>query len=173
MRNYFFYITVLLILSLTSAQCTQKKTKRKIPISKETLINVNKKLVDQDAERIKLFLQEKNIQMTQTKTGLWYSIDKNIGGEQIGNGSVVKYNYSIELLDGTLCYSSDSLGAKTITIGKSSEESGINEGIQLLSKNDEASFLIPPHLAHGLMGDDDKIPARSILYVHVEVLDVK
>ena len=30
-----------------------------------------------------------------------------------------------------------------------------------------------PHLAHDLIGDDNKIPSRSILLVNLEVIEVK
>ena len=38
---------------------------------------------------------------------------------------------------------------------------------------DKARFIIPPHLAYGLLGDENRIPARSIIIYQVELVDVK
>jgi FKBP-type peptidyl-prolyl cis-trans isomerase len=32
---------------------------------------------------------------------------------------------------------------------------------------------MPPHLAYGLIGDDNKIPARAIIVYDVEVIDFR
>jgi FKBP-type peptidyl-prolyl cis-trans isomerase len=49
----------------------------------------------------------------------------------------------------------------------------LEEGILLLKKGSKATFIMPPHLAHGLLGDDDRIPSRAILRYEIEVIDVK
>jgi len=79
-------------------------------------------------------------------------------------------NYRISLLDGTLCYSSDSLGVKEFAIGHGGVESGLEEGILLLKVGDKARFIMPPFKAHGLLGDMKKIPARSIIVYEIELL---
>jgi FKBP-type peptidyl-prolyl cis-trans isomerase len=52
-------------------------------------------------------------------------------------------------------------------------ESGLEEGILLLREGDKAKFILPPHLAHGLLGDDNKIPARSIIVYDLELLSLE
>jgi len=52
-------------------------------------------------------------------------------------------------------------------------ESGLEEGILLLRVGDKATFIMPPHLAHGLQGDGDRIPARSIIMYDVLLLKVE
>ena len=111
--------------------------------------------------------------MKETKTGLWYHIDIEGEGELAVKGDVVELSYTIALLDGTACYSSDSLGNKQFKVGQGGVEPGLEEGILLLNKGAKATFIMPPHRAHGLVGDDDKIPGRKSIVYKVEVVDIK
>jgi len=38
---------------------------------------------------------------------------------------------------------------------------------------DRAKAILPSHLGHGLLGDRQKIPPQSILYIDVELIDLK
>jgi FKBP-type peptidyl-prolyl cis-trans isomerase len=51
-------------------------------------------------------------------------------------------------------------------------ESGLHEAIQLLSPGDSALFVIPSYRAHGLIGDQDRIPMRSTLVYRVGLVAV-
>jgi FKBP-type peptidyl-prolyl cis-trans isomerase len=149
----------------------KQKQRKEIPL--ETLIRINRSLVEKEQTQIKSYIQDHNLDMTQTGTGLWYHIEQMKEGPFVKKGQVVELNYKVSLLDGTECYNSDSLGVKSFLVGQGGVENGLEEGILLLKKGSRASFIMAPHLAHGLMGDDDKIPARAILFYEVEVLNVK
>ncbi len=43
----------------------------------------------------------------------------------------------------------------------------------MLREGDRAVFIMPPHLAAGLPGDGDKIPAHSVIVYEVEVLKLE
>jgi len=166
----------LLIFLLIFFSCNKQKQKKEIPklkYSKESLEEINRNLVNKDAELIESYVKRHNWNMNTTETGLWYMIYENKNGTQINEGDLVKYNYKTRLLDGTLCYSSDSLGAKSIIVGQGGIESGLEEGLLLLNKGSKARFVLPPHLAHGLIGDENRIPARAILICDIEILDIK
>ena len=55
-------------------------------------------------------------------------------------------------------------------IGKDNVESGIHEGITYLRVGDKAKLLIPSYLAHGLVGDKNKIPPRATLVVDLHLI---
>jgi FKBP-type peptidyl-prolyl cis-trans isomerase len=78
-------------------------------------------------------------------------------------------DYSVSLLDGTECYSSKSTGPQEFRIGQDNVESGLHEAILLMKVGDKARFILPPHLAHGLIGDQNKIPAMSTIIYDVEL----
>ena len=42
----------------------------------------------------------------------------------------------------------------------------------MLKKGSKARFILPPHLAHGLIGDENRIPARAIIIYDIEVLSI-
>jgi FKBP-type peptidyl-prolyl cis-trans isomerase len=90
-------------------------------------------------------------------------------GDSIRDGDIIKMNYTLSLLDGTVCYSSKTEGSKTFKVGEENLESGIHKGVQYLKRGDEALILIPSHLAHGLLGDLKKIPPQMPIVYDVEI----
>ncbi len=174
MRNWLFiiisFISVYTIISVSCKNTSKEKTKEEIASEAEMLINVNKYLVSKDADIIRAYAKRRGWTITTTKTGLAYVIINEGFGKaaQTGKTAVIKYNVS--MLDGTVCYSSDSLEPKTFRIGKGGVESGLEEAILLMHEGGKGFFIMPPHLAHGLMGDQNKIPARATILYEVELV---
>jgi FKBP-type peptidyl-prolyl cis-trans isomerase len=150
-----------------------KTTKKKGANYSKRLQNVNRFLVEKDKERIKSFIERRGWQMQTTKSGLWYQIVSDEEGKRIQHGDKVKINYEVRLLDGTLCYTSDSTGAKEFIVGRKETMMGLQEGIKLLNEGDRARLIIPPHLGYGLIGDEKRIPARAVLVYTLDVLEVE
>ena len=42
-----------------------------------------------------------------------------------------------------------------------------------MSIGDQAKLILPSHLAHGLLGDLDKIPPQSILLIDIQLNTIK
>ena len=162
---------ILIALAAVAAGCN-KTDQKGVPMSKESLIRANKGLVTIDKERIEAFAERHQWEMATTETGLWYQIYEHGTGDSARNGLIASLKYTVSLLDGTLCYTSDSTGEKTFLIGQGGVESGLEEGILLRRCGDKARFIMPPHLAHGLPGDNDKIPPRSTIVYQVELLNL-
>ena len=74
-------------------------------------------------------------------------------------------------MDGTECYSSAAEGPKTFKVGHENLESGIHKGVQFLKRGDKALIMIPSHLAHGLLGDMNKIPPQRAIVYDVKILN--
>jgi len=160
---------------LFAFSCRQNKPvdeQEKYNETKKQMIGVNRILVKKDQQRIKGYLERQNIEMHETGTGLWYSVEIPGDGPKAEAGKRATIHYKISLLDGTECYNSEKDGLKTFTIGRGRVESGLEEGILLLNEGGIASFIMPPHLAHGLPGDGNRIPARAIIVYHVELLTI-
>jgi len=139
----------------------------------DQLVNVNKTMVENESVEIENYIKRHNWQMQSTGTGLRYLIYQHGTGDSATKKRIAVINYKVNLLDGTECYSSDKTGPKEFMIGKGGVESGLEEGIMLLKVGDKARFIMPPHLAHGLTGDDNKIPARATLVYDVELIQLK
>ena len=172
----FYLLSFTFYLFFTS--CTDEKTnkqptmmeKEEFKKYKKPLEKANKGLLKIDKDRIDAFLKRRNWKMDESGTGLRSMIYEKGEGEKINPGDVVEFNYTVSLLDGSLCYSSDSLGVKSFRVGQGGVEAGLEEGILLLNIGDKARFIILPFMAHSLLGDFDKIPPRSIILYDIEIL---
>ncbi len=162
-----------LFCACSNSQTPNHSMQKNNKISTDRFIEINKQFIENDQNVIAGYVDTMGMVMDRTETGLWYSILEKGEGENISTGQIVTLDYQISLLDGTLCYSSDSLGYKTFMTGHGGVETGLEEGVLMLKKGSKATFIMAPHLAHGLIGDDDKIPYRAILLYEVEVIDVK
>jgi len=140
---------------------------------KKPLEKVNKMLVKTEEEEISNFINRYGWKMNETGTGLRYMIYKKGSGEKAQLGKVAMINSEVKLITGDVCYTSKDEGTKELLIGKSGEISGIEEGILLMKVGDKAKFIIPSHLAFGLLGDEKKIPSRATLVYDVELLKIK
>ena len=140
---------------------------------KTSLENANKKLVRTEEQEIESYISRYQLEMNKTGSGLRYLIYKNGNGAFVRKGDLVKLKFKAGLINGTECYNSEKDGIKQFEIGKSGVESGLEEGILLLHKGDKAKFIIPSHLAFGLLGDENKIPKRATLIYDVELIEVK
>lgn len=140
---------------------------------KEQLIGANRQLLERDAELIESFIKRRNWNIQTTKSGLYYSIDKHEDGIKAQRGDVISLKYEVYLLDGTLCYSSSKSGPLVFKIGQGGIEAGLEEASLMLGTGDKARLILPPFLAHGLTGDQDRIPPRAVIVYEVEVLSLK
>lgn len=168
--------SIILIFIIIFFSCNkEKKTENRAVIkhSKESLEEVNKLLVDKDAELIKSYVDRRGWKMEITESGLWYMIYETGSGSDIKKGDFITFNYEVWLLNGTLCYSSDKLGTKNFVVGKGGVESGLEEGVLMLKSGSKARFILPPHLAHGLIGDEKRIPARATIIYDIEILKIE
>jgi FKBP-type peptidyl-prolyl cis-trans isomerase len=137
------------------------------------LVEMNKALVRKDRLKILGYQNRNHLKSTETGTGLWYTLIEKGNGPQVKKGDLVKLDYTVSLLDGTRCYDSKKDGIKAFFVGHGGVESGLEEGVLLLHLGDKAKFILPPHLAHGLTGDGNKIPARAIIIYDVELLSIQ
>jgi len=164
---------VAILIALISVQCKQNKrrpSQQEVYEYQKKLVDVHRNIVSQDADSIKSIITRNGWDMQQTGTGLWYEIyQKSSSGDSVKSGKQVSMEYDVYLIDSTLCYSSDSLGPKTFIAGQGGIESGIEEGILLMKTGDRARFILPPHLAHGIHGDDNKIPRLAIIMYDVYI----
>lgn len=164
-----------IILPFISVGCQQPQDKKTetYQITEEDLINANRAIVNQDGKTIERYLANSKMEMVKTNTGLWYRINETGKGENAHVGQTVAIKYNVSLLDGTECYKSDSLGVKIFRLGQGGVESGLEEALLLMKRGGKATFILPPHLAHGLTGDNDKIPSRSIIIYEVEIVELR
>ncbi len=137
----------------------------------EALESVNRYMLIQEAELIEDYIERHDLNVIQTGTGLRYQIHDCGDGILINEGDIVTLEYEVRLLNGDLLYSSKNDGNKTFLVGRGGVESGLEEAILKLCKNSVATLILPAHLAHGLVGDGNKVPPRAVLVYRLKVVD--
>ncbi len=166
------YLIAFLLLIISSCQSDEKKPVE-VQWSKEKSMELNKRIALEEKIAIKLFLAQHSAwKMIETGTGLQYYIYENGTGETPHEGSVVDVEYSIKMLDGTLCYENEKDEVIEIVIDHSQVETGVQEGLKKMRVGDKAQFIIPSHLAHGLTGDLDKIKPLSPIVVDIKLIEI-
>jgi FKBP-type peptidyl-prolyl cis-trans isomerase FkpA len=169
MNKFLFVLSFFALLT----GCKQKNTdylyEKKADNNTQNLIRANRYLLHSDSIAIEAYTVRRGWKMNITNTGLWYEIVKKGTGSKAQKEQKATIAYSIDLLDGTHCYSSDSLGLRTFKIGQGGVESGLEQGILLLSQGDSARFILPPYMAYGITGDGDRIGPRAILVYSVSL----
>ncbi len=137
---------------------------------REQLISVNEKLLKEEDELINAFIRRYGWDMIKTGTGLRFMIYAKGEGPAARDGNRATVRYSVVLLNGDTCYPSI---LKSFLLGKDKVEAGLDEGIRMMHVGDEAKFILPSHLAFGLMGDHQSIPQKATLVYDVHLLELK
>lgn len=172
------YILLLFVLiSLISCKNTIEKPKTnpnydKVKINNQ-FIKVNQQLVKKENDEMDYYQKAHQLNFVKTKSGVRYLVYKpSLKGDSIHNGDVLQLNYTLSLLDGTLCYSSEKDGVKQFKVGMQDVEDGLHKAVLYLKSGDRALILIPSHLAHGLLGDSKRIPPQMPIIYDLEIISV-
>jgi FKBP-type peptidyl-prolyl cis-trans isomerase FkpA len=178
MRKISFIVSMLtFVLLLQSCGNSAKKTGRHTDINskefQDSLVNANKMSVRRESDEIDQYVKHKGWEMITTGTGIRYMIVKKGTGPLAMPEQRAKVNYKKSLLDGTVCYSSEVTGPAEFTIEHDNVETGLHEAIQYMHVGDKAIIILPSHLAFGLMGDANKIPAKATVVYELELLLLK
>lgn len=158
--------------------CDNVKNRKDNPVIDEkqlelSLEEMNRKMLQYESELIDNYVEKNNLNVIKTGTGLRYQLVEEGDGDLIKKGDIVTLQYELRLLSGELLYSSDNDGNKTFLVSRGGVESGLEEAVLKFRMNSEAILILPPHLAHGLIGDGNRIPPKAILVYSIKVVDIK
>lgn len=172
MRCSLLFLTVLLI------NCAGKKkpeTAKGEAWSNDHSVSYQSEVNTREQLKIGVYLEHrKYLNMNITSSGLRYQIIRpNPKGELGKPGKTALATVKISLLNGTKCYETDSSFFEEIPIDHNDRESGLNEALKLMRVGEKAKLILPSHLAHGLVGDLQKVPPLSILIIDVELINLE
>ena len=172
-KFYFCLVLLLLFFSFQSCEDIPEKSASINNWNDSTSVGFNKERVKEEELQINLYLSHHSeLKLTPSGTGLRYQIIKKTNGINAESGDSVYVAMKINLLDGKICYKTDSLELDQFLIDRSQVESGIQEGIKFMKEGEKAVFILPSHLAHGLLGDFKTIPPMSPIVVNLELIKV-
>lgn len=176
---HLFVVSILiLMISCNNNQQNNDTDRSALPYSvakmehKQELLDWNKGIVEIDYTVINKFIERRKWEMQTTGTGLYYQIYDKTNGEKSVDGKIAEFSYTTMLLNGTILYTSEEYGNRTIHLGHNQEEIGLNEGIMMMKVGEKARFILPPHLAFGVPGDGFLVPPYSILVYDIELLSL-
>jgi FKBP-type peptidyl-prolyl cis-trans isomerase len=164
---------VIALLSLMTVSCNlgHEKSGKQTGPGKKELADLNRYMVRKDRERIENYIARKDLQMTETQSGLWYMIKSEGKGNFFSDNDKIVMEFECSLLDGTYCYSSKETGPKEVVLGKTRIEPGLDQGLRMLKPGGQAVFIIPPFLGWGLPGDGAKIPSRAVIVYSIRIVN--
>lgn len=140
---------------------------------KKHMMEKNKVWHNEEMADIDAFIKRHNWNVVTTGTGLKYVIYKKVDTilPCIKEGQVARINYTISLLNDSICYTSEG-EPDDFLVGMDDVESGLHEGITYLRKGEKAKIILSSNLAYGLAGDMDKIPPQSPLVYDIELVEI-
>jgi FKBP-type peptidyl-prolyl cis-trans isomerase len=177
-KNIFLTFTILGYLFFAACQETNQNKENKPNFNKvkinQQFIKANQQVVIKENDEMDYFQKSHKYPFIKTTSGVRYYVYKpSVLGDSIINGDVLTINYTLSLIDGTVCYSSEKDGVKQFKVGMQDVEDGLHKAVLHLKQGDKALILIPSHLAHGLLGDSKRIPPQSPILYDIEILLVK
>jgi FKBP-type peptidyl-prolyl cis-trans isomerase len=172
-KTYTYPILLLALLACNSNTNNNSEPVKSFSSTKQKLMGINQQLTGKDRELIKAYIDRHRLAMKENPSGLFIYVYGEGSGSTPKKGDLITYYYRISLLDGAECYKSEPGKPKSFMVGHGGVESGLEEGITLMRKGQKAVFILPPHLAHGLIGDMDKIPPRASIVYEVELVDIQ
>lgn len=174
--SFLLFINIIICVLLVSCGTNEQNQQKYFDETqlKNQFIKANKQVVVKEGDEMDYYQKSHKMPFIKTTSGIRYYVYKpSAKGDSIKTDDIVKINYTLSLLDGTVCYSSSTGGVKEIKVGMEDVEVGLHKALPYLKNGDKALILIPSHLAHGLLGDMKKIPPQSPILYDIEILSVK
>ena len=166
-----------LFLAVHSCQESTPPSNLSLPTQRDvnrSMEDINRQMALEEDAVIEGYAERRGWEMTKTGTGLRYMIYDSSGeGDKAREGQVATLKYKVSLMDGEEVYSSENDGPRSFMIGQDNVESGLHEAVTYLKLGDKAQIILPSHLAHGLTGDNNKIPPRSTVIYDLELIGLK
>lgn len=137
---------------------------------REQFVRANQAQLQKENDEMDYYAKTHKMPFVKTASGVRVWVYKpSEKGDSIRAGMQITMHFQLKLLDGTEVSSSATEGPRTFVVEKEQIESGIHRGVQYLKRGDKALFLIPSALAHGLLGDLNKIPPQMPIVYDVEI----
>jgi hypothetical protein len=126
------------------------------------LAQLNERMAIKEDSLLKEFVKKLHGNFIKSPIGVWYFIENQTNGTTLKNSDSCCISWQMFSLEGKL------LGKEScekIVIGKKQIPVGLEEGLRLLHKGENAVFVVPWYLAYGMKGlPPDVPPYTSLIY---------
>lgn len=134
----------------------------------QQMLEYNKACLQAEMDEINAYLAD-STQFIACTDGWWLQIVEKGNGPTIQPMQTVVLNYSVERLDGTICYSSGTEGSKTLVVGKREWLQGIDLLLPTLTMGSEVVVIFPSRMAYGFRGKDNCITSYCPLLCRLQI----
>ena len=170
-KFYYLFFFCIILISCRNEKPQIPLNKRPPDMTKENLLEMNRVLAELEVKNIEKYIAETDTNFQKSSSLIWYKIENASTGKKLMRGDEVHISFNLSLLDGSVCYTPENKGDRTITLGKYDIIRGLDEAILMLNDGGNGKFIIPADLAFGMTGDGDCVGAkRTVIY---EILEVK
>ena len=169
-------LLIIILLFLIACSNPKKEAKDKFfELSKEERYEISqnslKESIKKEQVQITSYIKRKGGDFKETATGVHYYIyDDKHEGDAAKDAQLAKIKYTLSLLKGDTIQTNK---VEQFVVAFEQKESGLHECIKKLTIGDKAIIIIPSYRAHGLTGDDDKIPSLTSLVYNIELLNLE
>lgn len=173
-------IILILISVILLASCSQQQARKPVSQSSGTFINEsierNKVLIAKEEDKIDQFIKNDSLNhYIASPKGYWYSYNTKVNEAKSTpiRGDIAYFDYEIKSLDGKIIYTKEELKPQTYYVDKENILMGLRDGIKIMKKGEEITFLFPSHSGFGYHGDNNKIGTNEPLLCTVTLNDIK
>lgn len=175
--KYSIYILSLFFMLIS---CSQQKARKPISNTENSFINEsierNKKLIANEEKLIQETIKKDTLkEYIASSKGYWYKYDTKVDAVNPTpkRGDIAYFDYEIKDLVNQIIYSKQELKPQEYYVDKENILMGLRDGIKLMKKGEQVTFLFPSHMAFGYRGDTKKIGANKPIICTVTLNDIK
>lgn len=171
-----------LLLGMNLVTCCSKKQEPRRPVSQSSgefmkeSVERNKKL-NQSEEKLIADIINKDTASNYiaSQKGFWYFY--NVKNDSITakpiKGDIAFFDYEVKDISGKIIYSQAELKTQQYVVDKQNIMSGMRDGIKLMQKGEQVTFLFPSQMAYGYHGDNKKIGTNVPLICTLTLNEIK
>ncbi len=168
---------VLLCLGLIG--CQETTVRKPIYQSKDDFLNSsvtrNKKLNNQQQFLFQQIALRDSFEFKPSPEGYWFTISESNNNNTIkpSTGDQVIFEYSIQSIENRHIYEKNELGEISYIVDKEEILPILRYAVKELSVGESGIFLVPSYLAHGYLGDGEKIGINEPLRLIINLKELK
>ncbi len=158
------------LLLLTTCEDARQPSAPGIPDAHDRM-EENLRAMRMEERDIGNYIERHALALKKSGTGVRWALVRDVPGDTVRPEDLVRVNYRVELIDGSEAYASEPGKPEAFRVEHDDVESGLHEAIQHLGPGDSAIIVIPSYRAHGLVGDQQRIPMRSTVIYRIGLVN--
>ncbi|WP_029037016.1 gliding motility-associated peptidyl-prolyl isomerase GldI [Salinimicrobium xinjiangense] len=170
---------IMLLSGLLLFSCKSPEARRPVTQKSGSYINQsverNKKIVAEEEAQIQKIIENDSANdYISSPNGFWYYYNKKdtTTTKTPEFGDIVKFDYSLQTLDGKNIYTDEEIAPRTYTMDQEQLFSGLREGLKLMREGETVTFLFPSHKAFGYYGDKKRIGSDVPVISKVTLMEI-